>query len=122
MRPAALERDVGVTADQDRDRPLHRSRLGVHRREVVELAVELDQVALRAPERAQERDVLLAARAAPVPRHAHRLGFLAQPAHPDAVEHAVRRSRRRGWRAARALRTALRIGNTATAVPSFTRW
>ena len=82
----ALERDVGVAADQDRDRSLHRAGFGVHGGQVVVLAVELDEVALGAPQRPHQRDVLLAAGAPAVPRHAHGLGFLAQPADPDAVD------------------------------------
>ncbi len=97
----ALERDVGVATHEDRDRPLHRAGFGIHRRDVVELAVELDEVALGAPQRAQHLDVLLGATAAPVPRHVHRLGFLTQPSDADPVQHATARVHVEGGQLAR---------------------
>ena len=73
----AVERDIRVTTDDDRDRALHGTRLGIHRGAVVELAVELDEVAVSAPERTHECDVLFGATATPVPRHVHRRGLFA---------------------------------------------
>ena len=86
-----LDGGLGVAADQDRDRPLDRSRFGVHGRDVPELAVELDVLARSGPYGPEKGDVLVSACAPAIPGHVHGVGFLLEPADADPVEEPTAR-------------------------------